>query len=121
MVLVWGYSNWIYAYQAKVGTAKELVSQHMVSSAYNRQSNHRAEWAVKAAKRMVRDSTGHNGILEINMFLPALLLSSSEVIFGRNIKDLLPFAPRKLQVRAEWHELMEHHELVKAKRHLAKS
>ena len=46
--------------------------RHIISSAYNPQSSRRAEWAVKAAKRMVRDSTGHNRTLDINMFLAAL-------------------------------------------------
>ena len=59
---------------------------------------------------MIRDSTKTCGTLNTNKFLAALLahrnrpdpaigLSSSEVIFGRNIKDLLAFAPGKLYFR----------------------
>ena len=68
--------------------------KHRVSSAYHPHSNQREE-AVKA--------TG---------------LTSSEVIYGRKIKDLLSHAKGKLVVRAEWHQLMKHQELVLAKKHL---
>ena len=67
---------------------------------------------------MVRNSTGHNGTIDTNRLLAALMLrrnkpdqgtglSSSEVIFGRNMKDKLPYASGKLQVKAEWYK---HHE-----------
>ena len=78
--------------------------RHRVASAYNPHSNQRAEGAVKAAKRMLEDNTGPQGTLDTNKFLAAQLahrnkpdpqtnLSSSEVVFGRRIVDLLPHKP----------------------------
>ena len=101
--------------------------RHRVSSAYNPHSIQRAEGAVKVAKRMVRDSKGHNGTLNTTSFLAALLLHwnkpdpgtglpSSNAIFGRRIKDLLPFEPGKMQVRAKWHKLMRHCAFIMTRR-----
>ena len=106
-----------------------LGVHHRVSSAYNPHSNQRAEGAVKAARRMIRDNIGPSGTLDTDRFLAALLaqrnmpdpgtgLSSSEVLFGRRISDFMPIDPRKLRVRAEWHTLMQQREAAMARRHL---
>ena len=71
---------------------------------------------------MIRDSTGPSDTLDTHKFLaaqlahrnrpnPATGLSSREVIFGRNINDMRPFAPEKL---------VGHREQVMAKHHLIK-
>ena len=80
---------------------------------------------------MIRDSTGLSGTLDTKKFLaaqlahrnrpdPATGVYSSEVLFGRKIKDLLPFAPGKLKIRPKWHELTGHQEQAMAIRHLTK-
>ena len=105
--------------------------RHRVSSAYNPHSNQLAEGAVKSAKRMLEDNTGAQGTLDNNKFLAAQLahrnkpdpettLSSSEVVFGRRIKDLVPHAPGKLKVSSRWHETMKMREAVMARRHIAR-
>ena len=38
---------------------------------------------------------------------PSTGLSSSKEIFGRKIRNLLPFSTRKLTIRPKWHKLME--------------
>ena len=78
-------------------------------STYNPQSNQLAKFAVKADKRMLRDITGAQGTLDTNKFIAALLaqrnkpdpettMSSSNVVFGRRIKDLMPINPTQLRV-----------------------
>ena len=88
----------------KSAETQELLARlgikHRVLSAYNSHSNQLAEGAVKAARRLLRDNTGAHGTLDTNKFLAATLaqrnkpdpdstMSSSEVVFGRRIKDLM--------------------------------
>ena len=47
--------------------------KHRLSSAYNPQSNGRAEVAVKSAKRLLRSNTGPSGSLDTDRFLRAML------------------------------------------------
>lgn len=76
---------------------------HRISSAYNPSSNGRAEVAVKAVKRLMRDNLGPGGSLETDRFLRALLemrntpdpdcnISPSEIVFGRPLGDNFLFA-----------------------------
>ena len=72
-----------------------------MASAYNPHSNQLVEGSVKAAKRILRDNTGAQSTLDTNKYLAAQLahqtrpdpetsMSSSDVVFGRQIKDLMP-------------------------------
>ena len=103
--------------------------RHRISSAYNPHSNQRAEGAVKAAKRLIRDNTGPDGSLDTNSFLAALLMhrntpasdtkmSPTEVLFGRHLKDLLPITPDKLRLNPEWHKMLQQREVALARRHV---
>ena len=76
--------------------------RHRKSSAYHAQSNGRAELAVKATKRLLRENTGSDGSLDTDRMVKALLikrntpdpgckLSPAEVVFGRKLKDTLPY------------------------------
>ena len=105
--------------------------RHRVASAYNPHSNQRAEGAVKAAKRLLEDNTGPQGTLDTNKFLAAQLayrnrpdpqtnLSSSEVVFGRRIVDLLPHKAGKMKVSPRWHEAMKLRENIMARRHITR-
>ena len=80
--------------------------KHTIFSTYNPHSNQRTEEAKKAANKMLVDSSVPSGTLNTKNFLAAQLahrnkpnivtgLSSSEVVFWKEIKDLLPFAPGK--------------------------
>ena len=71
------------------------------SSAYHPSANGRAEVAVKAAKRALRDHTGQDGRLNSDEFARALLLlrntpdkttgrSPAELLLGRRLRDALP-------------------------------
>ena len=91
-----------------------------ISSAYNPQSNGRAEVAVKAAKRLLRTNINRNGSLDNDKFLRAILqlrntpdpdcdLSPAQILFGRPIKDSLGFVNRlekftNPNVRPMWRE-----------------
>merc|ERR1712127_683769 len=105
--------------------------RHRVASAHNPHSNQRAEGAVKAAKRLLEDNTGPQGTLDTNKFLAAQLayrnkpdpqtnLSSSEVVFGRRIVDLLPHKAGKMKVSPRWHEAMKLQEDIRARRHITR-
>ena len=88
-----------------------------MSSSYNPHSNQLAEGAVKATKQMLRDNMGAQGTLDTDKFLAALLthrnkpdpvtsMSSSDVVFGRRIKDLMLIKPGQLSVGTRWAELL---------------
>ena len=93
---------------------------HRGSSAYNPQSNGRAEVAVKTVKRMLQSNVGPSGSLNTDAFLQAMLqlrntpdpdchLSPAQVIFGRPLRDKLAFANRlekysNPHVRPTWRE-----------------
>ena len=79
--------------------------KHRLSSAYNPQSNGRAEVAVKSAKRLLRSNIGPTGSLDNDKLLRALLqlrntpdpdchLSPAQIIYGRPIRDAFAFANR---------------------------
>ena len=78
---------------------------HRISSAYNAQSNGRAEVAVKSAKRLLRSNTGPSGSLDTDQFLRAMMqlrntpdrdcdLSPAQIVFGKPIRDAFAFASR---------------------------
>ena len=80
-----------------------------ISSAYNAQSNKRAEIGVKSAKRMIMDNVGHSGNLNTDAFARSLLahrntpdpdikVSPAEIVYGRPIRDHIPkivYEPRE--------------------------
>ena len=99
--------------------------------ACNSHSNQLVKGAIKAAKRMLRDNTEAQSILNANKFLAALLahrnkadpkiiMSSSNMIFGRRIMDLMPIKPGQLKVVSRWAKLLKQREAVIAKRHMAR-
>ena len=90
-----------------------------------------AKGAVKAAKRMSRDKTGPFRFFDTDKFLAALLthrnkpdletsMSSSDIVFGRKIKDLMPINPGQLKVNARRTEHLRQREAVMAKRHITR-
>jgi len=77
---------------------------HRLSSAYNPRSNGRAEVAVKAMKRLLRNNIAPNGSVDTESFTRAILqfrntpdpstgTSPAEVLFGRTLRDVLPIRP----------------------------
>jgi hypothetical protein len=92
---------------------------HRLSSAYNPQSNGRAELAVKSTKRLLVGNIDQDGSLDSENFLRAILikrntpdpttkLSPSEIVFGRKLRDTLPRIDKSLniffnpQFRSDW-------------------
>ena len=84
---------------------KDWDVAHRISSAYNPESNGRAEVAVKSAKRVLRSNTLPSGSLDSDKFLRGMLqlrntpdagcsLSPAEVIFGHPLRDSFSFANR---------------------------
>ena len=85
---------------------KEFLSlwgvHHRESSAYNPQSNGRAEVAVKKVKRLLETCVGPNGSLNNDKFMRGMLqlrntpdpeckLSPAQVLFGRPLRDAFSF------------------------------
>ena len=100
-----------------------------ISSAYHAASNGRAEVAVKATKRALRENTGQDGRLDVDKFLRALLLlrntpdrdtgkSPAELLLGRRLRDSLPHPYKRHQgliendspVEKKWLELWSERE-----------
>ena len=78
---------------------------------------------------MLRDNKWAQGTLDTTKFLVALLahcnkpdaettMSSSDMIFGRRIKDLMQIKPVQLRVVPRWAKLLKQWEAVMARRHL---
>ena len=78
---------------------------HRLSSAYNPRSNGRAEVAVKSMKRLLQDNVKPDGQIDSESYVRAILqfrntpdsqngISPSEVVFGRQLRDVLPVKPR---------------------------
>ena len=100
--------------------------KHRLSSAYNPQSNGRAEVAVKSAKRLLLTNTGSSGTLDTDRFLRAMMqlrntpdpdcqLSPAEIVYGRPIRDAFAFINRldkftNDHVRPLWREAWRHKE-----------
>ena len=77
---------------------------HRLSSAYHPQSNGRAEVAVKSMKRLLTAHTDRQGGIDTEAVAAGLLqyrntpdretgMSSAQIVFGQNLRDLLPIAP----------------------------
>lgn len=79
--------------------------RHRQSSAYHPQSNGRAEVAVKSMKRLLTSHIDFDGRVDNEAITAGMLqyrntpdtdtgLSPSQIIFGKNLRDLLPIKPR---------------------------
>ena len=88
-----------------------VVKQRISSVAYP-QSNGRAELAVKAAKKLIRDCTGHQGSLDNDMAALAILqyrntpiqgieLSPAQLLLHRSLRDYIPLHPHLYQPHPE--------------------
>ena len=99
-----------------------------VSSRAFPHSNARAELGVKTCKRLIRENTGPKGTLDTDKFGRALLqyrntplqgvgLSPAQILFGRELRDFLPFAPGKAGIRQEWRVTADEREMALAKKH----
>ena len=51
---------------------------------------------------------------------PKTSISSSDVVFGRQIKDFIPIRPSPLRVVPRWAEILKQQDTVMARRHLAR-
>ena len=102
---------------------------HIVSSAFLAKSNGRAELAVKATKRLLRDNVASDGSLDTDKFIRAMFtkrntpdsyskLSPAEIVLGRKFSDALPILPKDIMfVKNEhfdpmWHKLWRQREVA---------
>ena len=100
--------------------------RHRLSSAHHPRSNGRAEVAVKSMKRLLTSHTAADGDLDTEAVAAGLLtyrntpdtesgLSPAQIVFGRNLRDLLPVAPQtqvftSAAVHPTWREAWAHQE-----------
>ena len=91
---------------------------------YHPHSNCRAELGIKSAQRLLRENTGHDGSLVRDTFFRALLqhrntpdpdtgVSPAQVLFGRPIKDFIPFQPYKFLTQEGWRLAQEDRETTR--------
>ena len=101
--------------------------KHRLSSAYFPHSNSRAELAVKAGKRLLRDNVSRYGSLATDKVMRALMqyrntpltdlrLSPAQIVFNRQLRDFLPVLPHKYKPSQEWSLLQEDRERALASR-----
>ena len=99
---------------------------HRLSSAYHPQSNGRAEVAVKSMKRLLTAHTDGHGGIDTEAAAAGLLqyrntpdpetgLSPAQIVFGHNLRDLLPITPGSSvfdneAVHPVWRETWKHQE-----------
>ncbi len=87
--------------------------KHNISSAHYPQSNGRAELAIKTAKRMLQNNIGRNGSLKTEAVCRALLqyrntpiknlgLSPAQLLFHRQLRDVLPARSTLLKPHKRW-------------------
>ena len=98
--------------------------RHRISSAYFPSSNGRAELAVKSTKRLLMENVGPDGNLSTDKVVRALLtqrntpdpaskLSPSQILFGRPLRDTLPYIEKNRtsftnpQVHNQWRDLWQ--------------
>ena len=116
-----------YTSQVTQDFLKAWGVKHRLSSTYFPHSNTRAELGVKAMKRLMRDNTGPRGDLDTDAFARALLmyrntpmqgvgLSPAQIIFGRELRDTMPFQTSKGAMHEEWRITAEDREKALAKR-----
>ena len=96
--------------------------RHRLSSAYHPSSNGRAELAVKATKRLLMENIGPSGDLNTDKMVRALLtqrntpdptckLSPAQILFGRPLRDTLPYINKSFmsftnpQISSQWQEM----------------
>ena len=101
---------------------------HRLTSVANPHANCRAELGVKQIKRIIAGNCSQAGSLDVDRFQQAILSyrntidpitksSPALVIFGRQIRDMVPIPAGKYSPHDAWKELMNHREKALAKRH----
>ena len=107
---------------------KEWGIHHRLSSVAFPHSNCRAEIAVKSMKRLITNNIDSSGHLNTDAVQQAVLtfrntpdpvtkLSPAQIIFGRQIRDLLPVLEGKYQPIPTWRAVTEHREATLRHRH----
>ena len=101
--------------------------RHRLSSAYYAHSNCRAELAVKAGKRILRDNIGPDGSIDNDKFMRAAMQfrntpmqdcrrSPAQMVFGRQLRDFLPSLLHKFAPAKDWVTTQEYRERTLAKK-----
>ena len=95
--------------------------RHRLSSSYNPHSNCRAELAVKAGKKLLRDNTGPGGSLDNDRFMRAVMQfrntpmqdcrrSPAQMVFGRQMREFIPSMVHKYEPAKDWSVTQEYRE-----------
>ena len=95
--------------------------RHRLSASYNPHSNCRAELAVKAGKRLLRDNVGPGGSLDTDRVMRAVMQfrntpmqdckrSPAQMVFGRHMRDFIPSLQYKYEPAKDWSVTQEYRE-----------
>ena len=96
-----------------------------LSSAYNPHGNTRAEFGVKSIRRVIQDNLSSGGTLDNDRFSRNTPdrdtnRSPTQVLFGRQVRDFIPFPIGKYQPRQEWFLTQDKRERALRRTHLLK-
>ena len=94
---------------------------HRLTSVANPHANARAELAVKQVKRMMTDNVSASGSLNEDAFQKAILAyrntpcpftraSPATLLFGRQVRDMIPAVVGNYTPHPSWTEMMDHRE-----------
>ena len=95
--------------------------RHRLSASYNPHSNCRAELAVKAGKKLLRDNVGPGGSLDTDRVMRAVMQfrntpmqdcrrSPAQMVFGRQMRDFIPSLQHKYEPAKDWSVTQEYRE-----------
>ena len=95
--------------------------RHRLSASYNPHSNCRAELAVKAGKKLLRDNVGPGGSLDTDRVMRAVMQfrntpmqdcrrSPAQMVFGRQMRDFIPSLQHKYEPIKDWSVTQEYRE-----------
>lgn len=103
--------------------------KHRLASVANPHANARAELAVKQVKRIMMDNVSSSGSLDLDAFHKAILAyrntpcpftkaSPAMLLFGRQVRDMIPAMIGKYVPHESWANMLNHREHVLKERYV---
>ena len=109
---------------------KDWGVRHRLATVANPHANARAEIAVKQVKRIMAENVSNTGALNVDAFQKSMLtyrntpdpttgVSPAMMLFGRQVRDMIPAVLGNYVPNRTWTELLDHREKALRKRETA--